>query len=156
MLTPEQRRMVMSRIRGKDTKLEMTIRRGLHAQGLRYRIHKVGIPGKPDMVLAKYHTVLFTHGCFWHGHGCSLFKWPRTRVAFWKNKINRSKERDQETLVALEKQGWRVLVIWECALKGRQKKELADVLTSARNFILKGEKPFGEIKEVRRVQISDK
>ena len=96
VLTPEQRGLVMSRIRGKDTKPEMLLRRGLHGRGLRYRLHGAGIPGKPDMVFPKHRAVVFVLGCFWHGHGCSLFKWPRTRAAFWKTKISRNMERDRE------------------------------------------------------------
>jgi DNA mismatch endonuclease (patch repair protein) len=147
VLTPEQRRLVMSRIRGKDTKPEMLIRRGLHARGLRYRVQKTGIPGKPDMAFPKYRAVVFAHGCFWHGHGCSLFKWPKTRAAFWKNKISRNRKRDRRTLLALKAEGWRVLVVWECALKGKHKRELADVLRSVEEFVCKGKKHCAEIKE---------
>ena len=145
VLTPEQRRVVMGRIRGKDTKPELLIRRGLHAQGLRYRLHKTDLPGRPDMAFPKCRAVVFIHGCFWHGHECSLFRWPKTRATFWADKLNRNRQRDQDTLVAMAAAGWRVLVIWECALKGRHRKDLADVLTAAREFVLKGEAPFAEI-----------
>ncbi len=152
VLTPEQRRLVMSRIRGKDTKPEMLMRRGLHGRGLRYRLHGKSIPGKPDIVFPKYRTVVFVHGCFWHGHGCSLFKWPKTRAAFWKNKINRNMERDREALSALKADGWRVLVVWECALKGRQRRDLAEVLDGAEAFIRGGGKPFAEIAEYESIE----
>lgn len=145
VLTPEQRRLVMSRIRGKDTKPEMLIRRGLHRRGLRYRLHGEGIPGKPDMVFPKFRALIFVHGCFWHGHRCSLFKWPKTRAAFWKTKINRNMERDRAALAALKVEGWRVLVVWECALKGRNRRELADVLDSAETFVRQGQNTFSEI-----------
>jgi DNA mismatch endonuclease (patch repair protein) len=147
VLTPEQRRLVMSRIRGKDTKPEMLLRRELHARGLRYSLHNTELPGKPDMVFPKYGAIVLAHGCFWHGHECSLFKWPKTRNEFWKNKINRNRERDKETLAALKAEGWRVLVVWECALKGRHKRELSDVITRAEAFVRTGKKSFGEIKE---------
>ena len=149
VLTPKQRRLVMSRIRGKDTKPEMLIRRGLYQRGLRYRVHKAGMPGTPDLVFRKYRTVVFVHGCFWHGHGCSLFKLPKTRRAFWTNKIDRNKVRDQNALTTLKADGWRLLVVWECAVKGKHRRELSDVLTSAEEFIRTGAKAFVEITEIK-------
>ncbi|MDE0101460.1 MAG: very short patch repair endonuclease [Bryobacterales bacterium] len=151
VLTPEQRRLVMSRIRGKDTKPEMLLRRGLHGRGLRYRLHGTGIPGKPDLVFQKYHTVGFVHGCFWHGHGCSLFRWPKTRATFWKTKINRNMERDRKALATLTADEWRVLVVWECALRGKHRRALPDVLSLAEAFIRKGREPFAEIVEVENI-----
>lgn len=147
VLTPEQRRLVMSRIRGKDTKPEMIMRRGLHGRGLRYRLHGKGIPGKPDMVFARHRAVVFVHGCFWHGHDCSLFKWPKTRAAFWKSKIDRNMARDRQALAALKADGWRVLVVWECALKGKRRRDLPDVLDGAEAFIRGSGKTFAEIAE---------
>jgi len=152
VLTPEQRRLVMSRIRGKDTKPEMLMRRGLHGRGLRYKLHGKNIPGKPDMVFPKYRTVVFVHGCFWHGHGCSLFKWPKTRATFWKNKIDRNMERDRAALSALKAAGWRALVIWECALKGRQRRDIQDVLDGADAFIRGSGKDFAEIAEYESIE----
>jgi len=152
VLTPEQRRLVMSRIRGKNTKPEMLIRRGLHGRGLRYRLHGKGMPGKPDMVFPKYRTVVLVHGCFWHGHGCSLFKWPKTRAAFWKSKIDGNMERDVQVLTALNADGWRVLVVWECALKGKQRRDLAEVLDQAEVFIRGSRKPFAEIAEYESIE----
>ena len=151
ILTPEQRRLVMSRIRGKDTRPEMRIRYGLHGRGLRYRLHGAGIPGKPDMVFPKYRAVVFVHGCFWHGHGCSLFKWPKTHAAFWKTKINRNMARDREVRVALKTAEWRVFVVWECALKGKRRRELAEILTGAEEFIRRSGKSFAEITEKQSV-----
>ena len=145
VLTPEQRRSVMSRIRGKDTKPEMLIRQGLHGRGLRYRLHGAGISGTPDMVFPKYRTVVFVHGCFWHCHGCALFKWPKTRTMFWKTKINRNVERDREVRVALKKSEWRVIVIWECALRGKNRRALPDVLSTAEAFIRNGRESSSEI-----------
>ncbi len=112
---------IMSSIRGKDTKPEIVIRQALHAHGFRYRLHGKGLPGCPDMVLRKYNAVIFVHGCFWHGHDCPLFRLPGSRVDFWKAKIDRNRERDQEVAAALCEQGWRRLVIWECALRGRNR-----------------------------------
>lgn len=110
---------MMSGIRGKNTRPELIIRKGLHARGFRYRLHDPRLPGKPDLVLPKWHAVIFVHGCFWHGHDCHLFKWPSTRPEFWQKKIERNREKDLESRDALIRAGWRVLVIWECALKGR-------------------------------------
>jgi|TARA_R100000455_G_C6268405_1_gene123884 DNA mismatch endonuclease (patch repair protein) len=105
---------MMSGIRGKDTKPEMVVRRGLHAMGFRFRLHDRSLPGNPDLVLRKYRTVIFVHGCFWHRHDCRYFKWPATRPEFWRNKILRNVERDEENVAALEAMGWRVLTVWEC------------------------------------------
>lgn len=107
----------MSGIRGKDTKPEMIIRRGLHAMGFRYRLHDKSLPGKPDLVLPKYKAVIFVHGCFWHKHDCKYFKWPKTRPEFWREKILGNVERDRLAISSLKQNGWRVLVIWECKLR---------------------------------------
>lgn len=117
-LTEEQRRLNMSRIRGRDTKPEFVIRRLLHGLGFRYRLHQGDLPGRPDLVLLKWKAVVFINGCFWHGHGCSLFKWPATREEFWRTKIGRNVERDAEVRQKLGELGWRVADVWECSLKG--------------------------------------
>ena len=119
----------MSRIRGKDTKPEMLLRmrtsqRAASATGFMER----DLPGKPDMVFPRHRAVVFVHGCFWHGHGCSLFRWPKTRATFWRTKINRNMERDRNALAALKADGWRALVVWECAMRGRQRKSSAGCL----------------------------
>ena len=118
VLTPEQRQLNMSRIRGKHTKPEMLLRQGLHARGLRYRLHVKELPGRPDLVLPRYHAAIFVHGCFWHGHDCPLFKLPATRREFWETKIQNNRARDVRDAEGLAIAGWRVLVIWECALRG--------------------------------------
>ena len=108
----------MSRIRGKNTKPEMLVRKYLFAHGFRYRLHSKKLPGKPDIVLPKYKTVIFVHGCFWHGHqDCKYFVVPKTRTDWWLNKINGNKANDAKKEQALEQAGWKVLVVWECQLK---------------------------------------
>ena len=125
----------MSRVRGGNTKPEMVLRRGLHARGLRYRIHPREVPGKPDIVLPRHRAVILIHGCFWHGHDCSLFRWPATRPEFWRNKIEGNRKRDSKTLAELQVAGWRVIVIWECALRRRSRIPISDVLNNCEHFI---------------------
>jgi DNA mismatch endonuclease, patch repair protein len=112
----------MSRIKGKDTKPEMLVRKFLFANGFRYRLHVKTLPGKPDIVLPKYKTVIFIHGCFWHGHdGCKYFVVPKTRTEWWLEKINGNKSHDIKNIETLSSEGWKVVVIWECELKTSQK-----------------------------------
>lgn len=135
VLTQEQRQLNMSRIRGRDTKPELLIRHGLHARGLRYRLHDRKLPGRPDIVFPRYRAVVFVHGCFWHSHGCSLSKPPATRQDFWRQKLDGNAARDQKAIAALRAAGWRVLVIWECALRGTGRLEGTHVLDRAATFI---------------------
>jgi DNA mismatch endonuclease (patch repair protein) len=109
---------MMSGIRGRDTGPERLIRGALHRLGFRFRLHAKSVPGRPDLVLPRYGAAVFVHGCFWHGHDCSLFHLPGTRRSFWRAKIGRNAERDAEVAVQLEQQGWRQLTIWECAFRG--------------------------------------
>lgn len=109
----------MAAIKGSDTKPELVVRRALHAAGLRYKLHAKDLPGKPDMVFPKHRAVVFVHGCFWHRHDCHLFKWPSTRQEFWAAKIARNVTNDDIAVRKLKDQGWRVAIVWECALKGR-------------------------------------
>ncbi|QGZ60929.1 very short patch repair endonuclease [Paraburkholderia acidisoli] len=111
---------MMSGIRGRNTKPEILIRSLLHRRGFRFRIDVRELPGRPDIVLPGRRAVIFVHGCFWHGHSCALFKWPQTRPEFWREKIARNRLNDARALAALAAQGWRVAVIWECALRGAQ------------------------------------
>lgn len=111
----------MSGIRGKNTRPEMLIRKLLHGRGFRYRLHDKMLPGKPDMVLPRYQAVILIHGCFWHGHDCHLFKWPSSNVSFWDEKLTRNKSVDERSYQNLKVAGWRVLTIWECALKGKKR-----------------------------------
>ena len=136
---------MMSGIKGKNTKPEIQTRKALFRQGYRYRLHDKHLPGKPDMVLKKYHTVIFIHGCFWHGHDCHLFKWPKTRPAFWKKKINRNREKDNEVITQLKAAGWKIITVWECALKGKGRYPLETVtdrisraLQAHRSITIKG------------------
>lgn len=111
----------MSGIRGRDTKPELRIRKALHARGFRYRVHQTRLPGKPDIVLPRFHAVVLVHGCFWHGHDCPLFRLPGTRTDFWQEKIERNQTRDREVAIALCEAGWRRATIWECSLRGPQR-----------------------------------
>jgi DNA mismatch endonuclease (patch repair protein) len=135
VLTAEQRQLNMSRIRGKDTKPEMLVRRGLHARGLRYRLHDRKLPGRPDLAFPKYLTAVFIHGCFWHLHGCSLSKLPATRQDFWTKKLEGNAARDRRALEALNSVGWSVLTIWECALRGPGRLDDTTVLDRAAHYI---------------------
>lgn len=128
IVPPEVRRRMMAGIRGKDTKPEMMLRKGLHAAGFRYRLHDRALPGRPDMVFSCHRAVLFAHGCFWHGHDCHLFRWPSSRQDWWREKITRNRTVDARSEAALTEAGWRHGIVWECALKGRTRLPLGDVL----------------------------
>ncbi|WP_346838418.1 DNA mismatch endonuclease Vsr [Microbulbifer sp. SAOS-129_SWC] len=119
IVTQRKRSEMMSGIKGKNTKPELLIRRALFKKGYRYRLHRKDLPGKPDLVLPKYKAVIFVNGCFWHAHDCHLFRLPKTRHEFWKNKISKNVDRDIKVRQLLKEQGWRVLDIWECAVKGK-------------------------------------
>jgi DNA mismatch endonuclease (patch repair protein) len=116
-LTPSQRHHNMSRIRSRDTKPELIVRKWLWARGYRYRLYTKKLPGKPDILLPKYRAVIFVHGCFWHRHNCKLASTPATRREFWEKKLNGNVKRDRENIKKLEQLNWRVLVIWECEIK---------------------------------------
>jgi len=108
----------MSQIQAKDTKPDMLVRKFLHSNGYRYRLHVKDLPGKPDLVLSKYNTVIFVHGCFWHAHeGCKYFKIPKTRTEWWKEKLYGNKERDKKIVKELKDLGWNVIIVWECELR---------------------------------------
>lgn len=111
---------MMSGIKGKDSKPELVVRRGLHKLGFRYSLHNRKIPGRPDLVLPKYRALIFVHGCFWHGHDCHLFKWPGgERADFWREKIESNRKRDSKQVAVCRQNGFRVAVVWECSLKGK-------------------------------------
>lgn len=137
---------MMSGIRSKNTKPEKLIRSALHRHGFRFRLNQTSLPGKPDLVFRKYRAVIFIHGCFWHGHNCDLFKWPSSNSAFWRNKIERNRANDIEVIAALKKSGWRVMVIWECALKGKvQMTKLPQTVERICLWLSQANKPFKEI-----------
>jgi len=129
---PAVRSYNMSRIRGKDTKPEMLVRRFLHAHGFRYRLHDKRLPGKPDIVLPKYKTVIQVHGCFWHGHKrCRYFKLPKTNTEWWREKIGQNRRKDISTASKLRTLGWRVVTLWECGLRpARAAKTLSATLVN--------------------------
>ncbi|BDQ38034.1 very short patch repair endonuclease [Pseudodesulfovibrio nedwellii] len=129
IFTPEKRSEVMSKIRGKNTRPELFVRSLLHRIGYRFRLHRKDLPGKPDLVLSKYRTVVFVHGCFWHQHdGCKSSGFPKSNQPFWKEKLLRNKARDKRNIAALESLGWNVIVVWECETKVKNKEKLVERL----------------------------
>jgi len=126
----------MSMIKGKNTKPEMLVRRFLHANGYRYKLHDKKLPGKPDIVLPKYRTVIFVHGCFWHGHAnCKYFVIPKTRTQWWTDKINGNRANDEKAVKALRKEGWKVIKIWGCDLISRHQEKTLNNLSKVLNNI---------------------
>lgn len=126
---------MMAGIGPANTKPEMMIRRALHARGYRYRVHEKSLPGKPDLVFSGRRGVIFVHGCFWHGHACGLFRWPSTREEFWRQKLGGNIFRDRKVTAQLLDQGWRVLELWECSLKGRERLNFDEVLNRCTAFL---------------------
>ena len=125
----ETRSYIMSRIRGKDTKPEILVRKYLFARGLRFRKNDKRYPGRPDVVLPKYKTAVFVHGCFWHLHeGCKYAKMPKSNVEYWKEKLYRNRERDAQNQAELKAMGWTVLTVWECELKKGKREETLEIL----------------------------
>lgn len=138
-LNTQQRHHCMSRIRGKDTKPELLVRKGLHARGFRFRLQDRKLPGRPDIVLPKYGVAIMVNGCFWHGHkGCRYATKPKSNVEFWETKTARNKHRDEVTAAHLEALGWTVIVVWECELRGKEKAE-ARIQTLAEEIRSSGE-----------------
>ncbi len=136
-LTLSLRSHCMSRIRGKNTRPEILVRKGLHTRGFRFRLHNKKLPGSPDVVLPRYGVAIMVNGCFWHGHkGCSYATKPKTNIEFWEAKIARNRHRDEVTTAHLEALGWTVITIWECELRGKHRSdtrldELADEIRQA-------------------------
>lgn len=127
IVSKSKRSIMMSGIRSKDTRIEVGLRKALFARGVRYRKNVQSLPGKPDIVISKYSAAVFVHGCFWHMHDCGLFKIPATRGEFWESKIAGNRKRDEKNKEALFFLGWRVAVVWECALRGRKEEEIDSV-----------------------------
>ena len=125
----EQRSRNMSAIKSKNTKPEITLRKLLHSMGYRFRLHRKDLPGSPDIVLPKYKTVIFVHGCFWHRHeNCKYASTPKTRQEFWNKKFKENINRDNLNQANLSLKGWKIIIIWECQLKGDKKKLIRDLL----------------------------
>ncbi|WP_200992672.1 very short patch repair endonuclease [Pseudomonas cichorii] len=137
---------MMAGIKGKNSSPELTIRKALHARGFRYRIHVSNLPGKPDLVLSKYKAAVFIHGCFWHGHNCRYFKLPGTRPEFWQEKISKNRARDEQQLMLLRSSGWRVLIIWECAIREMKKSRSTVLIETVADWIVTNSQ-FLEVKE---------
>lgn len=125
-------------IRGKNTKPQLSIRRGIHAKEFRFRLHARDVPGKPDLVLPRYRAVIFVNGYFWRNHDCHLFKMPSMRPEFWRTKISGNVERDRKVDRLLDEAGWRSLRVWECALKGRTRLDFDMLITQIGDW-LRGE-----------------
>ncbi|MGE6697130.1 very short patch repair endonuclease [Hyphomonas sp. NPDC076900] len=134
-VSPEVRSQMMSGIRNRNTQPELLLRTALHRRGYRYRLNVQGLPGKPDMVLPKWRAIIFANGCFWHRHDCHLFRWPGTRQAFWEEKLNANASRDAHNLEQLTKAGWRVGIVWECALRGKHSRKLEDIIDQCADWI---------------------
>lgn len=126
----DARRRNMAAIKSRDTKPELQVRSALHRAGFRFRLHRSDLPGKPDIVLPKYHTVIFVHGCFWHHHGCANSKIPKTRRSFWEQKLLANRARDKRQRRALQRLGWKVLTIWECQVQSEPTKCLHRIVES--------------------------
>lgn len=125
---------MMSGIRGTNTKPERLVRSGLHALGFRFLLHRRALPGSPDLVLPKWNAVVFVHGCFWHGHeDCAYYRIPKTRTEFWREKINSNIRRDAEATEALHADGWRVGVVWECALRRDSRQTIEELASFIRS-----------------------
>lgn len=138
VVNAETRSKMMSKIRSKNTSPELSIRKALHARGFRYRIHAKNLPGTPDLVLPKYKAAIFIHGCFWHGHNCRYFKVPQTRKEFWMEKIGKNQERDKRQLALLQSLNWRVLIIWECAVRAMKKQRTPLLIDHIIDWLLQG------------------
>lgn len=146
-MTPEQRFVCMSHNRAKDTGPELLLRHALWRMGFRYRVNDKRLPGSPDIVLPKYRTVIFVHGCFWHGHkGCKHYTVPKTNRDFWIKKVTRNQERDQDVWRQLEAKGWFVIIVWECKLK---KVKLSETVDNVSNEILRNGDSF-QLAQVNR------
>jgi DNA mismatch endonuclease (patch repair protein) len=137
ILGSEERSALMARVRSKDTGIEVLVRRALHRLGFRYRLGGAGLPGRPDIVLPKHRTVVFVHGCFWHGHDCPLYRLPKTRTEFWKAKIGGNRARDERNVADLKARNWKPLVVWECAIRGKSDIEVDNVIQHLAALILR-------------------
>ena len=138
IVDPFTRSRIMAAVRSTDTSPELAIRKALHARGFRYRTNVRDLPGKPDIVLSRYRAAIFVHGCFWHAHDCRLFRIPATRTDFWKAKLGRNKERDKEAGNSLNEAGWRFLTVWECAIRGPERRAFEEVIDNVVYWLEEG------------------
>lgn len=139
VLTHEQRQKCMSAVKSGNTKPEVLLRSILHKSGLRFRLHDKKLPGKPDLVFPRYQSVIFVHGCYWHLHRCYKSTIPKTNREFWKNKLTTNKERDARNIKTLNEMGWRVMIVWECALKGKSSFPIDKVSSVIKSWLLSSE-----------------
>lgn len=142
IVDPATRSRMMSGIKSQNTKPEIIIRSIIHRHGFRFRLHAKELPGTPDIVLPKYRSVIFVHGCFWHKHNCNLFKMPKTREYFWREKFERNIAHDTRSRNSLVASGWRVCILWECAIRGN-KKNISHVAEKIENWLRNGDKTLG-------------
>jgi DNA mismatch endonuclease (patch repair protein) len=146
VVDPETRSRMMAGIASRNTKPEILVRRMLHKMGLRYRLHRKDLPGNPDLVLPRYNVAVLVNGCFWHGHECRLFKWPKSNRKFWKQKITANRIRDQQVRNELRALGWHVMIVWECSLRGKTEVQLTSLATRIECWIKA---------ETKRIRIKD-
>jgi DNA mismatch endonuclease, patch repair protein len=144
-MSREARSRIMSAIRGKDTGPELILRSALFARGFRFRVNCKGLPGKPDIKLTKHRALVLVHGCFWHGHHCRYFRPPAGNSSFWEEKIGRNRERDLRDVEALREAGWRVCVVWECAIRKAASGKDAGLLVDSLEKWIRGKSPFLEL-----------
>ena len=137
VVDPATRSRMMSGIRGKNTRPELELRSALHRMGFRYRLHG-RLPGRPDLVFPGAHRVIFVHGCFWHGHNCHLFRWPSSRTEFWRTKIEGNRQRDAVSSLRLRADGWSILTVWECAMKGRTRWQDGELAVAVAEWLRTG------------------
>ncbi|WP_040291807.1 very short patch repair endonuclease [Alishewanella agri] len=137
----------MTAIKNRDTRPEMLVRRSLHRAGFRYRFHVSSLPGKPDLVFPRYKAVLFVQGCFWHQHQCAMFHWPKTRAGWWRQKITANRAHDEAVQDKLRELGWWVMLVWECALKGKNKLPKEQLVLEVSDWLRTGGS-FAEVPEV--------
>jgi DNA mismatch endonuclease, patch repair protein len=135
---------IMSRVGQKDTGPEILLRSSVHAAGLRYRLHDRGLPGSPDLVFPRFHTAVFVHGCYWHSHGCYRSSVPKSRQEFWAEKFEANRSRDERNLRLLREGGWRVLTVWECALRGKSARTSLDIADTVKAWLVSSD-DVGEI-----------
>ena len=136
---------MMAGIHSRNTRPEKLVRSSLHKRGFRFRLQSKKVPGRPDLILPRYRAAVFVHGCFWHGHDCSLFRLPSTRTAFWRQKIGRNRDRDVEVRALVTGSGWRHLAIWECAVRGIREPDLERVAERVARWVC-GQRKTGDIR----------